>query len=153
MLGWEGWESSWGTSAHSLVTWEGDTREPSEQVPPDCPFLPHSSEYSLPSQSCLRLLAMHPTGTNFAQGAFGSHTLRIVFRASFQHTHTHTQNKIKQSVISREIHPAGLFYFGAKIVLSKLTTDNRAVQVSLTSRFYAPPVLGSQSSIGQSLCP
>lgn len=69
------------------------------------------------------------------------------------HTHTHTQNKIKQSVISWEIHPAGLFYFGAKIVLSKLTTDNRAVQASLTSRFYASPVLGSQSSIGQSLCP
>lgn len=39
-----------------LITWEEDAEEPSEQALPDCPFLPHLSEYMLPAQAWLRIM-------------------------------------------------------------------------------------------------
>ena len=85
-----------------LITWEEDAEEPSEQALPDCPFLPHLSEYMLPFKNYPRLLR-HSESTDFAQRAFLCSTFGNVFRASLQHTqmhtHTHTCTQIKKSKI------------------------------------------------------
>lgn len=86
--------TSAGTLTLSLVTGDRNTEDLSEQAPPDCPFLPHLSEYTLPFKSSLRFLITHSKMLPLPRAL-----VQIPLLEMFSEPVLNTQTKPKQSKI------------------------------------------------------